>query len=538
MSPASILFWLPWILATSLPVSLGKVVSSGKPCYVDFCSTGQFCDDGMRCCRLCNDIRGDCMDGSLPVECRSWCVDYLTNKRVESIEERKKVADCPDLGPLEHGNYTYASNYRHGTTVTFTCDEGHRLFGASTSTCGDFKTWSAPLPVCEVTDCPDLGPLKHGNYTYASNYRHGTTITFTCDEGYRPFGANTSTCGDFKTWSAPLPVCEVTDCPDLGPLEHGNYTYASNYRHGTTVTFTCDEGHRLFGANTSTCGDFKTWSAPLPVCEVTDCPDLGPLKHGNYTYASNYRHGTTITFTCDEGYRPFGANTSTCGDFKTWSAPLPVCEVTDCPDLGPLDHGNYTYASNYRHGTTITFTCDEGYRPFGANTSTCGDFKTWSAPLPVCEVTDCPDLGPLEHGNYTYASNYRHGTTITFTCDEGYRPFGANTSTCGDFKTWSAPLPVCEVTDCPDLGPLGHGNYTYASNYRHGTTITFTCDEGHRLFGANTSTCGDFKTWSAPLPLCEEVEVFQTIRWQVATFVLAAFFVLSVPYLPSAQTTD
>ncbi|XP_052812452.1 uncharacterized protein DDB_G0287625-like isoform X2 [Mya arenaria] len=89
------------------------------------------------------------MKTSLPADCMSWCIGYLTNKGVESIIQRNKVADCPDLGPLEHGNYINVSNYRHGNTVTFTCDEGYRLVGMNTSTCEDFKTWSTPVPVCE-----------------------------------------------------------------------------------------------------------------------------------------------------------------------------------------------------------------------------------------------------------------------------------------------------------------------------------------------------------------------------------------------------
>ncbi|XP_052810346.1 P-selectin-like [Mya arenaria] len=446
MGRSAKLFLAPWCLGVVL-VSVVRSESTRTICHVDICAGDEFCDDGARQCRPCDNIRGDCLKDSLPVDCRAWCIGFLASEKVDQVLQSKRVEDCPDPGPLINGNYTHVPNFRHETTVTFTCDEGHRLFGANTSTCVDFKTWSAPLPVCEVTDCPDLGPLYHGTYTHASKYRHGTTVTFTCDVGYRRIGPSTSTCGDFKTWSNSLPVCEATDCPDLGPLEHGNYTYASNYRHGTTVTFTCDEGYRLFGANTSTCGDFKSWSAPLPVCEATDCPDLGPLEHGNYTHASSYPHGTTVTYTCDVGYRRIGLSTSTCGDFKTWSAPLPVCEATDCPDLGPLEHGNYTYASNYRHGTTVTFTCDVGYRLFGANTSTCGDFKSWSAPLPVCEATDCPDLGPLEHGNYTHASSYPHGTTVTYTCDVGYRRIGPSTSTCGDFKTWLSPMPECEESD-------------------------------------------------------------------------------------------
>ncbi|XP_052807815.1 uncharacterized protein LOC128236749 isoform X2 [Mya arenaria] len=149
MTLASQLPWLPWILAVFLRVSLGSVVFSGTPCYTDICSTEKFCDDGVRHCRLCDDIRDDCMKTSLPADCMSWCIGYLTNKGVESIIQRNKVADCPDLGPLDHGNYLNVSNYRHGTNVKFTCDEGYRLVGMNTSTCGDFKTWSTPVPVCE-----------------------------------------------------------------------------------------------------------------------------------------------------------------------------------------------------------------------------------------------------------------------------------------------------------------------------------------------------------------------------------------------------
>ncbi|WAQ94535.1 hypothetical protein MAR_007006 [Mya arenaria] len=94
------------------------------------------------------------------------------------------------------------------------------------------------------------------------------------------------------------------------------------------------------------------------------------------------------------------------------------------------------------------------------------------------------------------------------------------TSLPADCMSW------CIVADCPDLGPLEHGNYINVSNYRHGNTVTFTCDEGYRLVGMNTSTCEDFKTWSTPVPVCEEVKVFVSAGWRNATIVQAPFIVI------------
>ena len=54
--------------------------------------------------------------------------------------------------------------------------------------------------------------------------------------------------------------------PELQNGHHNGST--GNISYGESIVFTCDSKHRLIGANNVTCGDFGTWSAGPPVCEL------------------------------------------------------------------------------------------------------------------------------------------------------------------------------------------------------------------------------------------------------------------------------
>ena len=57
----------------------------------------------------------------------------------------------------------------------------------------------------------------------------------------------------------------AVDCGDPGTSTNGQRTLSST-TYNSVVTYTCDEGHTLQGANSRTCQDNGQWNGSVPQC--------------------------------------------------------------------------------------------------------------------------------------------------------------------------------------------------------------------------------------------------------------------------------
>ena len=65
-------------------------------------------------------------------------------------------ADCSDPGTLTNGAQVGSPTYEMGTTVSFQCDSGYSLIGASVLTCNG-GSWSHERPTCSGMSCDPSG---------------------------------------------------------------------------------------------------------------------------------------------------------------------------------------------------------------------------------------------------------------------------------------------------------------------------------------------------------------------------------------------
>lgn len=126
--------------------------------------------------------------------------------------------------------------------------------------------------------CDPPPPIKNGWSSYSSGpLPLKTMIKYTCHSNFRIIGTKTIFCtskdGVKAVWDKAAPVCEYFNknsfCSE--PIVPGGYRDKKSrppYRHGDSVTFTCNTNFTMKGNKSVWCQANKTWGpTPLPICE-------------------------------------------------------------------------------------------------------------------------------------------------------------------------------------------------------------------------------------------------------------------------------
>ncbi|XP_051805139.1 membrane cofactor protein-like isoform X4 [Acanthochromis polyacanthus] len=121
--------------------------------------------------------------------------------------------ECKDP-KIENGMWKEGARppYRHGSAVTLQCNSGYIMKGAPYLTCDINSLWSPGLPQCTPVECKDP-KIENGDRKEGSQppYRHSSMVTFECNSGYVMKGASIQTCGINGLWSPGLPECKLDD---------------------------------------------------------------------------------------------------------------------------------------------------------------------------------------------------------------------------------------------------------------------------------------------------------------------------------------
>ncbi|XP_034622981.1 complement receptor type 1-like isoform X2 [Trachemys scripta elegans] len=231
---------------------------------------------------------------------------------------------------------------------------------------------------------------------------------------------------------------------------------------GKVIKYGCRPGYKLIAGLRQghvTCLQNSTWSSAPNFCQKVRCPapDVNkgtqtPMpRPGEETYA----FGDRVTIKCDFGYdikgRIIGNAQISCKHDGTWDPAVPVCEpVLVCAQPPNISHGQHSDWGKrvFFFGSSVTYKCDRGFSLVGKASIQCiaGDevTPTWSEPTPQCEETQCP-VPHIQHGSLKspLPHNYTYRTSVTFQCDPGYILRGADKIQCQADGKWYPQLPVC-----------------------------------------------------------------------------------------------
>ncbi|CAL8367465.1 unnamed protein product [Lota lota] len=241
------------------------------------------------------------------------------------------------------------------------------------------------------------------------------------------------------------------------------------------------------------------WTTCVRVCDK-------PVSTNSNAYLDNketrFTAGTKVSYTCAIGYAHSGGSRfRTCKPKTlTWS-PLKIkCERRSCGSAGEIMNGEVIY-TGVEFGHTATAVCAEGHLLVGRATRTCLS-GGWDGRPAVCEAVQCTEPKTNAERTGSWRALYAYRQVLTYSCRKGTL-VGQRAIWCTENGTWSAPPPVCKEVECP-FPNVPHSSRSGSRfppfNYR--STLTFTCNPGYMLVGRATVSCSLGGTWTPGLPDC------------------------------------
>ncbi|KAK3728579.1 hypothetical protein QZH41_011661 [Actinostola sp. cb2023] len=362
---------------------------------------------------------------------------------------------CSNPGTPPNGRRS-SSSFTHGSTVTFTCNAGYRLQGSSSRTCTRGQ-WSGTAPRCIDMDecaqglCGQLCTNSDGSYKCA------------CQKGYQ-LNADGRKCDD------------INECTISGVCSHSCHNSAGGFR------CTCPAGMQISNGGRS-CKDMDECSTNNNGCEhVCANAYLSYVCHcrGGYYRESNRRQ----------------------------------CSEKRCPSTSTPANGQQSIHGDRILGNVLTITCSPGHKLIGCSSRTCQADGKWSGTEPRCDViylsfpaVRCPAIGTIKNGQVGVTAGQSYNSKATFSCNAGFDLVGMVTRTCQQNGQWSDVQPRCVRADCPSLSAPAHGKIE-GIRREVGSTVRVSCSIGYRVTPDNGAfrTCGSDKKWSGSDPTCQIID--------------------------------
>ncbi len=407
---------------------------------------------------------------------------------------------CPTPSEINHGEFS-DEGFNFEDSVHYSCHRGFVLNGTALRTCLIDKRWSGEAPFCERLDCGNPSSPDNGEVK-ARGTKYGSRARVLCNEGYNLVTAQFIRCTADGKWSEENSACEPVKCERLSKTVPNAFYLASGRKFGDKVQYVCLEGFRLEGPSERVCGADGLWHGDIPDCIPAKCPDVARPKDGSMI-GSTFTYGSNVTFSCDLGFRLVGSNISRCLANASWSDAAPTCEIIQCPDLKNPDHG-IKLGDDSTFGAVLEIACDVGYQLIGHASRICQSNGSWSGNDSICRIISCPQPNLVEHGNFT-APSFSFNSTVKYTCDESHDLFGPSRRMCQADGTWTEISPSCVPKRCPQPPAEQYATMQADGGFKVGSYVTFDCEPGYKLVGQHILKCKGDK-WDAPYPRCTKVQ--------------------------------
>ncbi|XP_078495426.1 uncharacterized protein LOC100184723 [Ciona intestinalis] len=407
--------------------------------------------------------------------------------------------------------------YPINSTYTYTCDNSN-LVGNAINVC-TLDGWAYPAPQClQVCYAPPVA--TNGNYSLLSSYYVvGSSVTYTCNTGFRLVGSNRNTCLNNLTWSSAAPECQPVCGTAPTPKTNGiapTYNTASvlvggitSYVNGTSATYTCNAryGVPTYATAVLLCVGGK-WNGLSPICKPNCLQPPNPQPNSSRQLeavgGNGLPEGSVASYSCNAGYAFNGSSTLTCGKIfaGVWGTGVSPSCLRGCPSPPVATNGSHSLLSSYYVvGSSVIYTCNTGFRLVGSNRNTCLNNLTWSSAAPECQPV-CYSPPPVNgEGIVTPGKIYYNiNDTVSYTCLYG-NLFGNSSNQCVSANKWRNAAPTCFLM-CLPPPVVANGSYAPAkTKYLVYSSVKYSCMTGHTLVGVAEVTCQSNFIWGNP-PVC------------------------------------
>ncbi|XP_029944330.1 sushi, von Willebrand factor type A, EGF and pentraxin domain-containing protein 1 isoform X2 [Salarias fasciatus] len=442
-------------------------------------------------------------------------------------------ADCPKLESSVPHLHASSLEVSPGAQVQLSCDPGFYLVGEPVLQCQNKGEWSHALPSCERVSCGPPRPLEHGS-VQGSDFLAGSSVVYQCNAGFYLLGDSKVRCSNSGKWGGNPPAClDVdecalgSDCDEHASCQNTDGSYSctcvppysgdgknctepvkcenpgspefghrddSNFLMGSSVAFGCDEGYELIGSSRIICLETGRWDQPAPFCRALSCPAPTVPEH-SILKGNNFTYGSKVTFSCEKGFLPQIPYDFQCLSSLRWSGTPPACHPVTCGGPPTVDNAGYTFSSN-TYLSTVTYTCDEGYRPQGSMEVVCEATGEWSRPFPRCVNILCSEPPALRDA-LTVGENYELGNKVHYVCKEGYTLIGPETRECLPSGQWSESSAQCVPRSCGPPPAIDHAE-PYESHQLFGDTANYYCTDGYTAGNNSKMVCNAQGAWAPP----------------------------------------
>uniref|UniRef100_A0A8C5CBQ3 CUB and Sushi multiple domains 2 n=1 Tax=Gadus morhua TaxID=8049 RepID=A0A8C5CBQ3_GADMO len=432
---------------------------------------------------------------------------FMTSRQFDELE-------IFDGEPSRQSNLliTLTGNYSSPLSITSSGNKVylHWSFDHTTSHKGFRIRYSAAY--CS----PPRNPFN-GTVHSLTGTKLGSTLRFSCDQGFRLVGQSSATCtrnqqGIYQ-WNAPVPLCQVLSCGMPVPPVNGSIL-GQDFTLGARAQYQCNPGFRLQGPITTSvvCQESGRWSAieAPPRCMPGSCQDIShsAVDHGRWRliYGTQNQYDAIMMLICDLGYYYRGRRVIRCQANSTWDYPdpRPACKTGHCGNPEPIVNGQIN-GENYNYRGSVVYQCNPGFRLIGVSVRICEQDHRWSGNTPVCVPITCGHPGNPTFG-LTQGTQFNLNDAVRFVCNTGYVLHGTGKSSCQANGQWSNPLPRCKIVNCTEPGKVDNSDRQVVTSgphrYSFQTAVSYRCNPGYYLLGTSSISCQGGGTWDRSLPKC------------------------------------
>ncbi|KAM7054404.1 complement decay-accelerating factor isoform 2-T2 [Molossus nigricans] len=186
--------------------------------------------------------------------------------------------DCslpPDI-PNAQPDLKGLTSFPNKKVVTYKCNKGFvKVPGEPDSVICLENVWSSIKEFCNRScNVPTrllFATLKKP-YNTQNYFPSGSVVEYECRLGFKRDHSLSGnlTCLQNFTWSKSDEFCKKKSCPNPGKIINGNVIIKTDILYGSSISFSCNTGYKLVGSDFNTCvlkGNSVDWSYPLPECK-------------------------------------------------------------------------------------------------------------------------------------------------------------------------------------------------------------------------------------------------------------------------------